>query len=53
MCKYNPTSGVEMDVIEKRVINRGYSIQNFRDTVKHYENMDILMVKHNRIIIVE
>lgn len=43
ICHYKEDKTVNIDVIEKRILARGFSLQALEDTLKHYENLDVLM----------
>lgn len=48
-CKYNNERVEEISVIEKRVLSRGYSEEEFRLTLKNYENLGVIMVEGDRV----
>jgi DNA replicative helicase MCM subunit Mcm2 (Cdc46/Mcm family) len=43
MCSYRVDGTVQMEVIEKRVLARGHTLDDLTNTLTHYEQMNVLM----------
>jgi DNA replicative helicase MCM subunit Mcm2 (Cdc46/Mcm family) len=52
MCKYNENCQADYELVEKRVLARGFTQDQFETTLKSYESNNVLMHLNNRIMIV-
>jgi hypothetical protein len=48
-CNYNSDKTDYLDVIERKVIARGYSSTEFNLTLKNYENLNVIMIEDNKV----
>ncbi len=43
ICSYRVDGTVQLEVIEKRVLARGHTLDDLNNTLIHYEQMNVLM----------
>ena len=44
-CSYNEGKVEDLEVIERRVTSRGYNSEEFKITLKNYENLNVIMIE--------
>lgn len=47
LCGYKTNGTIDLEIIQKRVLARGFSLDNLEKTIKHYENLNVLMTNKN------
>lgn len=48
-CNYKTDKMDDLNLIERKVIARGYSSVEFNLTLKNYENMNVIMIEDNKV----
>jgi hypothetical protein len=43
LCNYKEDGIIELDVLKKRVMARGFTVDALESTINHYERLDVLM----------
>jgi hypothetical protein len=41
---------IDRSEVEKRIISRGFSLEDFNNTVQHYQNLGVLIVKGDKLL---
>ncbi len=51
MCQYKgEKSMIDRSEVEKRIISRGFSLEDFNNTLLHYQNLGVLIVKGDKLL---
>jgi hypothetical protein len=51
ICRYSDKGQADFTLVEKRVLARGYTLDQFEATLKEYEDLNVIMHLNNLIMI--